>query len=125
MRTIESEFVSGLRHHFYYPCDLEKMSTMELVWVLRGLRKTISRETYGYQQEWVDKYMKNVEGKWIEFSWDEWNCYHTMVWMVKKVLGERPHVAKSKGERRKMRQLRAKYHLKSGDTYSNLIINTK
>lgn len=125
MRTIESELVSGLRQHFYYPCDLEKMSTMELVWVLRGLRKTISRETYGYQQEWVDKYMENVEGKWIEFSWDDWNCYYTMVWMVKKVLGERPHVAKSKGEKRKMRQLRAKYHLKSGDTYSNLIINAK
>lgn len=125
MRSIESECIKGLMSHFYYPCDLEKMGTMELVNVLRGLRCTISRETYGYDKEWVDKYMENVDGKWIEFAWDEWNCYYTMVWMVKKVLAGRPHIAKSKGEKKKMRQLRAKYHLKSGDTYSNLIINVK
>ena len=125
MRSIESNVCKGLMHNLYYPCDLEKMSTMELVYILRGLRCTISRETYGYDKEWVDKYMENVEGKWIEFSWSDYECNYTMVWMVKKVLAGRPHIAKSKGKRKKFRQLRAKYHLKSGDTYGNLIINAK
>ena len=110
MKIIESEYVKGLKHHLYYKCDLEKLPTEELIWMLRGCRKTISRETYSYNKEWADKYMENIEGKWIEFSWDEWNCYHTMIWMLKDVLSRRGHVYKSKADRKYVRQMQAKYH---------------
>lgn len=110
MRTVESQYVAGLKHHFYYRCDLEKLPTERLIWMLRGCRRTISRETYGYNQEWVDKYMQNIEGKWLEFTWDEWNCYHTMIWMLKDVLSRREHVYKSKAARKYVRQMKAKYH---------------
>ena len=109
MKTIKYK-TTDIKHHFYYRCDLEELSTERLIWMLRGCRRTISRETYGYSKDWVDKYMENIEGKWLEFTWDDYNCYYTMIWMVKDVLSRREHVYKSKAERKYVRQMQAKYH---------------
>ena len=92
---------------YYYPCDLQKKSTPELVSILRQLRSEESREKKNPWNDGVD-----LEGVWLGFSWEEdgtrYIRHYSMIWMVKKVLAEREHILKSKGERKKIRQEKAK-----------------
>lgn len=92
---------------YYYPCDLQKKSTPELVSILRWLRMEESTEKKNPWNKGVD-----LEGAWLEFSWEEdgtrYISQYSMIWMVKKVLAEREHILKSKGERKKIRLEKSK-----------------
>ena len=105
MKTIITEY--GSIEHFLYPCDLEKESTKDLLYILRGLRCDESNER---KYPWnVDR---DMDGEWLEYSWSEFGGgtqerWYSMIWMVKKVLATRENVSMSKECRKKDRREKA------------------
>lgn len=112
MKVVESKYIGYFKHYFYYREDLEKMSTKELVWVLRGLRRDESRELYRRDKNKWSDLETELEGCWLTFEWTDFHMSHAMIWMVKDILSHRPHVPKSKAERKAIRQKQAKFHIR-------------
>ena len=112
MRIEESKYCKGFKHYYYYRDDLEKMTTSELVTVLRSLRCHESRELYWQDENKWGDLETEFEGRWLAFEWTDWHMSHAMIWMVKDILSHRPHVPKSKAERKAIRQKQAKYHMR-------------
>ena len=112
MKVVESKYIGYFKHYFYYREDLEKMSTKELVWVLRGLRCDESRELYWQDENKWGDLETELEGRWLTFEQTDCHMSHAMIWMVKDILSHRPHVPKSKAERKAIRQKQAKYHIR-------------
>lgn len=115
MRIEEPKALGYPRKIYYYRSDLEAMPTGKLLQILSLLRKQISMwsppihldcDEYGDDKRYV------MEGKMVEFSWDDNNEYYAVFWMVKDVLSKRPHVPNSKQERKAARQMSAKTHKK-------------
>lgn len=105
MKLIVTKY--GSKEYYLYPCDLEKKTTKELIFILRGLRCDESREK---QYPWNEN--KDLEGKWLEYSWDDCGCYqeryYSMIWMVKKILANRENIAISKADKKKERKNKSK-----------------
>ena len=104
MRTEEK---NGITHYYFYREDLEKKTTLELISILRSLRRTI------WNTEWDDieeDSLKNMEGTMVEFKRGDNFRNYAVLWIVKDILANRPHVNKSKQERKVIRQQSAKLH---------------
>ena len=104
MKTEKNKY--GITQVFYYREDLEKMSTHELIWIMRSYaisRSKIEKELFDDDSDF--------DGKMREFSYDDTHEYYAVPWIVRDILKNRPHIHKSKQERRQVRQMRAKYHI--------------
>lgn len=112
MKIVEKNYIKGFKEYYYYKSDLEKFSTSELIDILRSLRCKESRYLeYQDENEWGDL-EDNFTGDWLVFDWGEYHQSFAMIWMVKDVLSRRPHIPKSKAEKKAIRQMQAKYHIR-------------
>lgn len=104
----------SIRKCFFYREDLENMDTEELLHILRCLRiriiKEVERNSELVDEDKKKEFIKSLEGQMVEFRYDDWHEDYAVLWIVKDVLSKRPHIYKSKSERRKNRQLSAKLH---------------
>ena len=102
---------------YFYRTDLEKYDTLYLINALRRCRARQSRFNEQYEEDDEGNLIVVGDYNWCIFHSFEngsgdWEYHHTMPWMIKSVLANRPHIYKSKGVRRARRQYQAKHHVK-------------
>ena len=100
MRTERCKYDKSVEKVYYYRDDLEKLSTYELVGIMRSYAITRSR----IAKEWDEEESSMDDGRMTEFAYDDNHEYYAVPWVVRDILSKRPHIAKSKRERRRIRQ---------------------
>ena len=116
MRVLRNKYDPYYKDIYLYREDLEKIKTLDLVYILRSLRRHISQfvgnpinQNFGDKFDMEEQTYK-MEGRMVQFNYNDHEAYHTVFWIVKDILSKRPHVVKSKQEKRLIRQLSAKNH---------------
>lgn len=101
---------------YFYRSDLEAYDTMYLINALRRCRARQSRFNEEYEEDDDGNLIVVGDYNWCIFAVFEtsgfWEYRYTMPWMIKSVLSKRPHIYKSKGERKARRQYQARHHVK-------------
>lgn len=89
----------------------KKMTTEEFI----AKAREVHGDKYDYSKvNYINNSTKVIIICPIHGEFEQTDCHmsHAMIWMVKDILSHRPHVPKSKAERKAIRQKQAKYHIR-------------